>query len=255
MPLEVVRGFTLQRVTAVDPLSEKQVQLLEFDEQMRRFFEHRGRPAECALGINQFGGGIGVSADTVVTGLIGAFAFGAGAADEPICQEGAGFRIVQLFDWSFDDQIGIAESLPELAAELAIGNAVGAAVMIEFDIKTSEISLVNFAHQSDQLFFAATLLAGPNHDCGSVRIVGADVDAAIATKLLEADPNVGLNVLHQMTDMDRTVGVGQSTGDQDLSCHGTRLWCRRLARIPEVAALDPPAGLITAVTFRYQAAG
>ncbi|MCG8023300.1 MAG: hypothetical protein AB2652_07310 [Candidatus Thiodiazotropha endolucinida] len=34
---------------------------------------------------------------------------------------------------------------------------------------------------------------------------------------LKARPDVGLDVLHQVADMDRTVGVGQGAGDQDLA--------------------------------------
>ncbi|GAB4141609.1 hypothetical protein JCM17478_33460 [Thermopirellula anaerolimosa] len=45
----------------------------------------------------------------------------------------------------------------------------------------------------------------------------------MAAEILKPNPNVGLNVLHQMADMDRPVGVGERAGDQDASwSHGGR---------------------------------
>ncbi len=43
------------------------------------------------------------------------------------------------------------------------------------------------------------------------------VDAPVSAQLLKADPDVGLDVLDQMAEVDRTVGVGQGRGDQDPS--------------------------------------
>jgi hypothetical protein len=53
-------------------------------------------------------------------------------------------------------------------------------------------------------------------------IVGADIQAFMAAHALEADPDVGLDVLHQMAQMDGAVGIGQGTGDEDAawSVHG-----------------------------------
>jgi hypothetical protein len=50
-------------------------------------------------------------------------------------------------------------------------------------------------------------------------VICTNIDAAIPAESLEANPNVGLNVFDQVPDMDRSVGVGQGTSDQYLSCH------------------------------------
>ena len=70
-------------------------------------------------------------------------------------------------------------------------------------------------HLGDQRLFADALLPGADHDRRAVRVVGADVDAAVADELLEAHPNVGLDVLDQVADVDVAVGVGQGGGDED----------------------------------------
>jgi hypothetical protein len=39
----------------------------------------------------------------------------------------------------------------------------------------------------------------------------------MATHFLETGPNVGLDILHQVADVDRTVGVRQGASDQNLA--------------------------------------
>jgi hypothetical protein len=46
-----------------------------------------------------------------------------------------------------------------------------------------------------------------------VRIVGADVDTFIAAHFLETNPEIGLNILYEMSDVDIAVGVGKRTGN------------------------------------------
>ena len=46
---------------------------------------------------------------------------------------------------------------------------------------------------------------------------GANIRALVAAKLLEANPNVGLQVLNQMPHMNWPVGIGQGAGDENFS--------------------------------------
>ena len=110
-----------------------------------------------------------------------------------------------------------------------------AAVVVELDVEVGEVALVRRLHLGDQLLLAAAFLAGADHDRRAVRVVGADVDAAVAAQLLEPDPDVGLDVLDQVADVDVPVGVGQGGGDEDathdgrITCGGAS-WHRRLNR-------------------------
>ena len=47
-----------------------------------------------------------------------------------------------------------------------------------------------------------------------MRIVGADEMHLMADEPLEADPDVGLDVLHDVADVEGPVGVGQRGGDE-----------------------------------------
>ena len=52
-------------------------------------------------------------------------------------------------------------------------------------------------------------------DRRAVRVVGTHVDAAVADQLLEPHPDVGLDVLEQIPDVDVAVGVGQGGSDEN----------------------------------------
>jgi hypothetical protein len=50
-----------------------------------------------------------------------------------------------------------------------------------------------------------------------VGVIGANVNAAVPAELLEANPNVGLHVLHQMPNVDVPIGIRQGGGHKDFS--------------------------------------
>jgi hypothetical protein len=73
-------------------------------------------------------------------------------------------------------------------------------------------------------------LLGAQHDRCAVGVVGADVPAFVAAHLLEAHPDVGLDVLDQVAEVDRAVGIGQGAGNEDLAGHDAVFpGCRRRA--------------------------
>ncbi len=57
--------------------------------------------------------------------------------------------------------------------------------------------------------------SAPEHDRRAVRVVGADkVHDRGWLHALEAHPDVGLDVLHDVPDVKRPVGVGQGSSDK-----------------------------------------
>ena len=93
--------------------------------------------------------------------------------------------------------------------------AVGAAVVVELDLEAGEVGLVGLLHLGDQFFLADALLPGADHNGRAVGVVGANVDAPPAAEFLETDPDVRLQVLDQMADVDMAVGIGQGASDQE----------------------------------------
>lgn len=109
--------------------------------------------------------------------------------------------------WRMDDQIS-----PQICP---VRIAVRRTVVVKLDAKGGEVADVRLPHVGDQLFFGPSLLTGPDHDRRAVRVIGADVDALVAAQLLESHPDIGLDVLDQVTDVDVAVRVGQSSSDED----------------------------------------
>src|SRR5688572_5937488 len=100
--------------------------------------------------------------------------------------------------------------------------AVRAAIVVEGDVKRGEVTEMSLPHIGDQGLFAPSLLTGANHDGRTVRVVCTDVDAAVASQFLEPDPDVRLDVLDQMPQMNVAIRVGQGRGNKNASCgHGS----------------------------------
>ena len=86
--------------------------------------------------------------------------------------------------------------------EFPVLGGMRAVVVVEFDVKVTEVGAVFAADAFDQFLGGDAILAGAQHDGGSMCVVGADIEAIMATQLLEAHPDIGLDVLHQVSDMD-----------------------------------------------------
>jgi len=92
-------------------------------------------------------------------------------------------------------------------------------VIIEVYEKTVEVADMLAVHPPDEFFRLEPLVSGANHDRRAVCIVGAEIQAYIAAQLLKTDPDVGLEIFHQMTDMDRAIGVRQCRSNNNFTSH------------------------------------
>jgi hypothetical protein len=80
---------------------------------------------------------------------------------------------------------------------------------------------MRFAHRCDQRLRRDAFAFGLQHDRCAVRIVGADEVDDIALHPLEAHPDVGLDVLHDVPDMERSVGVRKRCRDEQRAGRGS----------------------------------
>jgi hypothetical protein len=92
---------------------------------------------------------------------------------------------------------------------------VGAAVVIEGDVKLGKIAKMLVPHVRDQGFFAPLLLLSADHDGCAVRVVGTEVNAAAAPESLEPHPYVSLDVFDQMAQVNRAIRVRKGCSDKD----------------------------------------
>ena len=93
--------------------------------------------------------------------------------------------------------------------------------MVEADVEAAEVAWPRGAHVGDELLRRLPGSLGGDHDRRTVRVLGADEVDRVAAHLLEAHPDVGLDVLHDVADVQRAVGVGQSGRyEQVAAVHG-----------------------------------
>ena len=163
------------------------------------------------------GGATGLA---VVAVLVGGAALRALALDEAVGQEHLLDRVVELLDGAHVDQPG----RPELQVDVVGAGAgfvrVRRVVIVETDQEAGEIARVLAMDALDQHLRRDALLLGAQHDRRAVRVVGADVPALVAEHLLEAYPDVGLDVFDEVAEVDRAIGVRQGGGDENLARHG-----------------------------------
>ena len=82
-------------------------------------------------------------------------------------------------------------------------------VVVEGHAEFREIPLVAFLHAADELLRRHPGLFGSQHDWRAMRVVGADKVDQPACQPAGAHPDIGLDVAHQMAQVQGAVGVGK----------------------------------------------
>ena len=104
--------------------------------------------------------------------------------------------------------------------------------VVEADVKAVEVLLALGADARDQLLRRDAFGLGLEHDGRAVRVVGADEMHLVALHALEAHPDVGLDVLHDVADVKRAVGVRQGGGDEEFALHS---WLTSVSAPPSLS--------------------
>ena len=66
----------------------------------------------------------------------------------------------------------------------------------------------------NHLFFGSRFMPRADHDRGTVSIVGTDINATVSPQSLKTDPDIRLDILDQVAQVDGTIGVRQRRRDQ-----------------------------------------
>jgi hypothetical protein len=118
-----------------------------------------------------------------------------------------------------------------LGVETVLG-AVRRVVIVECDAEGGEVAQVLAVHALDELLGREPFLFGAQHDRRAVGVVRAHVVHRVAAHALVAHPDVGLDVAHEVAEVDVAVGVGQGVGDEELAGHdGCGNRCRIKSRV------------------------
>ncbi len=185
-----------------------------------------GRGAgKCGIRVLEFGGRVHRPAYLAgVAVLIGRAALGALPFDVAVGQEHALDRIEKLLDVAHRNQAVLAQRAVDVLRELMVFRRVGVVPVVEADVKAVEVLRPPGGDVGDELLRRLARLLGGDHDGRAVGIVGSDEVHLVALHALKAHPGVGLDVFHDVADVERAVGVGQGGGDEEsaLGSHGER---------------------------------
>ena len=215
--VELVGDLGLNMTGGV-PVLEHLLEITELEEQVLRVLLHRGRAGHRRHRVDQVGRRVGGAAHlAVVAVLVECAALGTNALDEAIGQEHLRLGIVGLRDRAARDMTGVAVALVDGRGADAVLFRVRRMIVVEADGKAGEIFGVLLPHACNERLGLDTLGARAQHDRGDMGVDGAHVIAFVPAHLLEAAPDIGLDVFDQVTQVDRAVGIGQGAGDQDLA--------------------------------------
>ncbi|KAF5297941.1 hypothetical protein FQA39_LY19234 [Lamprigera yunnana] len=103
------------------------------------------------------------------------------------------------------------------AATGVVSGLLGVAPVVEGDVKAIKIRLAARRNIGHELLGRFARFFGRNHDGRAVRVVGPDKVDRIALHSLRTHPGVGLDVFHDVADVEVAIGVWQGGGDEDLS--------------------------------------
>src|SRR5437868_15317713 len=87
--------------------------------------------------------------------------------------------------------------------------------VVEAEVKALVVVLVRLADKAYQFLRANTIRFGPEHNRRAVGVVGAHKTHRMPLHPLEWHPDIGREVLHDGSDVKRTVGAGRGSGDEE----------------------------------------
>jgi hypothetical protein len=86
--------------------------------------------------------------------------------------------------------------------------------VVERDVKAVQIARPFGGDPGHQALGREAFGFGLEHDGRAMGVVGAHEVHLVALHALEPHPDVGLDVLHDVADMERAIGIGQGGGDE-----------------------------------------
>ncbi len=205
---------------ALRPLAQKirAAWIGEHEEVMLRGSQFRLRTRQHRIRILQLGRRIhGAAHFTGIPVLVGRSAARALALHVAVGQEHALDRIEQLLDRADRDQLVLAQAHVDSLGQLGVLRRFGRVPMVEPDLETLQRARAVGSDLRDELLGRHPGLLGRDHDGRAVGVVGADEVDRVALHPLETDPDVGLDVLHDVADVQRAVGVRQRGRDEQFA--------------------------------------
>ena len=190
------------------------------EEEVLGSLQHRARAGEGRVWIDEIGRRVHRAAHFArIAILIRRVAVGALALDVAVRQEHALDGIVELLHRLLVHEACGLQPGVNVLRQLRVLGRVGRVPVIEAQVKTLQVLRPAGEKARDQLLWRDPFALRLEHDGCAVRVVGAHEMHLISLHALAAHPDVRLDVLHDVPDVERAIGVRQRRGDEDLPAH------------------------------------
>ncbi|MDT4865334.1 hypothetical protein FQZ97_1001300 [compost metagenome] len=149
-------------------------------------------------------------------------ALGAFALDVAVGQEHALDRVVELLDGAgLDQALGLQRAVNVVRQRDVLGG-VGGMPVVETDVEAVQVLRAFRGVAGDQRLRRDAFFFRLQHDRRAVRVIRTHEVHRVARHSHRTNPDIGLDVLHDVADVERSVGVGQRSGDKKGARHGCR---------------------------------
>ena len=155
-------------------------------------------------------------------------AVGALAFDEAVREKHVFLGVEKLLDVAGVNQVVGFQCAINVLRQRVVFWCVGAVPVVKRDVKPIEIRLAASGDVCHELLRRFARFFGRDHDGRPMGVVGANKVHLVAAHALKPDPDVGLDVLHDVADVEMPVGIWQGGGDKQASrlAHGEGLSIR-----------------------------
>ena len=238
----LVRDLRLQPPVLRPRLQESDaLRIGQAEEVMLGRLQHRRRAGERRVRVLQVGRRVNAAAVLAgVAVLILGAADGTLPLDVAVGEEHPFHRVIELLDRARVHQAGLLEPAVDVLRQRNVLGRVRRVPVVEGDVKALEVARALGGDPRDERLRRNPLGLGLQHDRRAVRVVRAHEVHRVAPHALESDPDVGLDVLHDMADVERAVRVRQGGGDEQAAGREAGHRARRRQLTPKFSVDNPP---------------
>ena len=108
----------------------------------------------------------------------------------------------------------VAQVAVNLLRQGVVFRRIGAVPVVKTNVEPIKELLAPRSDVGDKLLRCEAGFFRGNHDRCAMRVVGTHEVHGVALHALVADPNIGLDVLHHVPDVEVAIGIGQGGGDK-----------------------------------------
>ena len=137
--------------------------------------------------------------------------------DEAVWQEHRLFRVKKLFNrFGGDQPLGLEFQIDFFGQSMVL-RTIGGVPVVKCNVKAIEVLLSPCRDVGHKLLGGFANFFSRNHDGRAVGVIGADKVNGMTKHALSTHPNISLDVLHDVTNVKVSIGVGQGGGDEQLA--------------------------------------